>query len=98
MASVFEVGHLYEPAGVGFDPIEVIKKTEKTLFVRNEGAKWKMKLRYDEQGNEYVQDRCCPKSYWCEFTYRPEWVVTGESEEYFKTIYSENWKRREERK
>ena len=59
----FEVGHYYLCHDSGFDPIKVMRRTEKTIFVTNGGAKWRMRIRVDADGNEYVIDSSNPKRY-----------------------------------
>lgn len=58
----FEVGHCYED-GDRFDPIEVLRRTEKFILVTNGSTTWRMRIRVDADGNEYVEDSSVPKSY-----------------------------------
>ena len=60
----FEVGHFYECGDSGFDPIKVLRRTAKTITVTTNGVHiWRMRVRIDSDGNEYVQDCKVPKSY-----------------------------------
>ena len=60
----FEVGHYYECGDRGFDPIKVLRRTEKSIVVTSNGVhSWRMRIKIDEDGNEYVVDSKTPKSY-----------------------------------
>lgn len=75
MASKFKVGRMYEAADGGLDPITVIGRTDKTIKVKNDCAKWRMKLRTDKNGDEYVVDSSVPVAYRPAYTYEARWVV-----------------------
>lgn len=70
----FEVGHEYGCADSGIDPIKVIKRTNKFIFVRNSlGTEWRMKIREAVGKNgfryEYAVDFSAGRK-WCDmFTY-----------------------------
>lgn len=69
----FTVGCMYEPDYSGFDPIIVLRRTEKTVFVANaytDNIQWRMRIRTDENGNEYVVDSSEPRKWRNVFTYR----------------------------
>ena len=70
--SEFVVGKTYRAVLFHFDPITVISRTKKTIRVTN-GAPWTMRVRIDENGNEYARDskscRICGKRYLLENTY-----------------------------
>lgn len=73
----FEVGHCYDSGDCGFDPIEVLGRTAKTITVTNGITTWRMRIRIDADGNEYVQDSTVPKSYRSigVGTYNAKWEV-----------------------
>lgn len=52
----FIVGYEYYPDGDGFDPIRVLKRTEKTMWVTNGNDSWRMRIRTDDAGREYASD------------------------------------------
>ena len=52
----FEVGKTYENNDGRFDPVTVISRTPKTVTVTNGPHTWRMKVRTDANGNEYVMD------------------------------------------
>ena len=62
MASVFEVGRCYTFYDSGFAPMEVLKRTDKTVWVRNESNAWRMRIRHDADG-EYAIDSSEPRSW-----------------------------------
>ena len=73
MAKQFEAGKFYESYQAEYEPILVTRRTEKTIFVKNTTAEWKMKVRLDSNGNEYAIDTSVPKKWRDAFTYSPEW-------------------------
>lgn len=50
----FEVGCSYMRADSGFDPVTVLRRTEKTIWVRDTRSTWAMRIRHDEHGNEFA--------------------------------------------
>lgn len=52
----FVVGKSYRWADPGPDPFTVLKRTEKTITVTNGGNTWRMLVRIDKDGNEWVRD------------------------------------------
>lgn len=72
--AVFEVGKMYEANDPGYDPIHVIRRTAKCIVVDNGHAKWRMIVKTDEQGNEYVVDSSVPQKYRNGFTYSSRWL------------------------
>ena len=53
----FREDHFYFPNDPGFDVITVEKRTAKMIFVSTPiGVKWRMKIKVDENGNEYAVD------------------------------------------
>ena len=72
---VFEVGKTYCPADSGFDPIKVIKRTERCIKVDNGTSEWKMVIKVDENGDEYVIDSSVPRKWRSAFVYSAKWVV-----------------------
>lgn len=52
----FEIGKTYEWRDKGFQPFKVTKRTKKMVFVTNGDSSWRMLIRQDETGREYVVD------------------------------------------
>lgn len=77
MASVFEVGKTYSWYDRGYDFIKVVSRTPKTIAVTNGGCQWRMRIKHDEKGNEYVADSTVPKKWRDVFTCNAEWVEEG---------------------
>ena len=71
----FQVGRMYEPYATEFEPIEVVRRTEKTIWVKNESAEWRMRIKTDENGNEYAIDSTVPGKWREAFTYKAEYEV-----------------------
>ena len=71
MPSVFEVGKFYEFNENRFPPLEILKRTDKTIWVSNESHSWMMRIHHDVDG-EYAVDsadvRACGKKYRDDFT------------------------------
>ena len=72
----FEVGRSYLPYGAEFDPIKIVRRTEKTIWCDNGQCQWRMRVRHDADGNEYAVDSCVPPRWREEFTYMAERVAT----------------------
>lgn len=71
----FEVGHSYEANDPGYDPIKILRRTGKTIWVDNGQAKWSMRVKRDENGNEMVTDSSVPVRWRDAFTYKANWEV-----------------------
>lgn len=70
MARRFEVGKRYAPYGCGYDPIKVVRRTEKTIWVEDStNVQWSMRVRIAKDGNEYAIDCTVPNKWRDEFTY-----------------------------
>lgn len=69
MARRFEVGKAYEPYATEFEPITVIRRTEKTIWVQHTQAAWSMRVKHDKDGNEYAVDSTVPANWRDAFTY-----------------------------
>ncbi|MBO5959459.1 MAG: hypothetical protein J6Q65_05000 [Lentisphaeria bacterium] len=67
----FEVGKSYYPQDRGYDPVEVIKRTDKSIRVKRwyDGSEWMMRIRTDSAGNEMCTDSTAPKKWRFVFTY-----------------------------
>ena len=67
----FEVGKSYYPQDGGYDPVEVIKRTDKSIRVKRwyDGSEWWMRIRTDSAGNEMCTDSTAPKKWRFVFTY-----------------------------
>lgn len=72
----FEVGKAYRWADPGFDPFTVLSRTAKTIKVTNGTTTWRMRLRYDSHGEEYVKDSTMDNGPYSIFISRPEWIDT----------------------
>jgi len=72
MAGVFEVGKTYEWMESGYDPITVLKRTNKSIKVTNGRNEWRMLVRVDDKG-EYVVDSSVPPHWRDVFTARAIW-------------------------
>ena len=67
----FREDHFYLPNDPGLDVIMVEKRTAKMIFVSTpKGVKWRMKIKVDENGNEYAVDSSVPPHWRCAFTYQ----------------------------
>ena len=71
--AIFEVGKCYGAADMRYDPVTVTKRTEKCVCVTNGHANWRMRVRYDNDGNEYVVDSSEPVKYRDGATYSAKW-------------------------
>lgn len=70
MSKVFEVGKQYAPYAAEFGFILIKRRTEKTIWVDNGQTEWRMRIRRDNNGNEYAVDSCVPKKWMDAFTYQ----------------------------
>lgn len=75
----FEVGKSYEAAEVGYDPILIEKRTDKTVWVKAGNVRWSMRVRHDDDGNEYVKDSSAPQSWQFLHVYNAKWEVRAEA-------------------
>ena len=73
----FEEGFTYNWADPSFDPFTVVSRTAKTVTVRNGSHSWRMLVRTDESGNEYVRDSAAGRRTYDVFTSRATWVEHG---------------------
>lgn len=88
----FEVGKSYFCyGGSGYDPIKILRRTAKTVWVDKDGVKWKMRVRTGEDGNEYVTDSSVPLNWRDEFTYCAKWVKNEPSVEWKPVLQSLEW-------
>ena len=71
----FEVGKEYDAADVGFGPIKIIRRTEKTIWVTNGCSTWIMRIRHTICGDEYAIDSAIPGRWREAMTYRAEWII-----------------------
>lgn len=71
----FEIGKSYTWADVCYDPFTVLRRTEKTITVTNGSSTWRMLLRHDEDGMEYVCDSSMGRSRYSLFISRPIWTA-----------------------
>ena len=71
----FEVGKKYEAFDSGLDGITILKRTAKSVKVSNGLNEWMMRIRVDENGDEYVQDSAAGKKWVEAFTFKACWEV-----------------------
>lgn len=70
MGKEFEVGRSYYPFDRSYSTIKIIKRTPKCVFVENEdGSRWRMIVKRDRDGIEFVTDSCVPMKWRLSFTY-----------------------------
>ena len=73
MSAKFVVGGKYYPADTEFDPVKVVRRTEKYIFVcGSSGNAWRMLVRTDENGVEYARDSSYSGPWQESFTYRAD--------------------------
>lgn len=65
----FEIGKEYTPYAPEFDAVRVIARTTKTIRVKTEWAEWTMRVRIDENGNEFAVDSKAPRAWRDAFVY-----------------------------
>ena len=65
----FEVGKYYYCTDCGFDPIAILKRTDKSIWVDNGCSTWCMRIKHDEDGNEFAVDSSSPSRWRGVFTY-----------------------------
>lgn len=69
----FEEGKTYGWYQREYGSIKVLKRTEKMITATNGGSTWRMKIRIDENGNEFVIDSSVPKKWQDAFTCSACW-------------------------
>ena len=70
MGKKFEVGKTYYPYQKEYGSIMILKRTEKTIWVRNDDEiEWQMRIKYDDFGNEFAVDSAVSKKWRDAFTY-----------------------------
>lgn len=69
----FEIGQRYCWAEPDFGDIEVIDRTRKSIVVFNGTNTWRMFIKYDENGDEYVVDSSVPLRMRDTFTCSAKW-------------------------
>lgn len=70
----FEEGFTYRWADPCFDPFTVVSRTAKTITVNNGSHLWRMLVRTNNNGNEFVRDSAAGKNQYDVFTSRATWV------------------------
>ena len=71
----FEVGKTYEWYQREYGSIKVLRRTQKSILVTNGGSTWRMKIRTDTDGNEYVIDSTVPARWRDAFTCSSKWEL-----------------------
>ena len=59
----FIVGAKYYRADTGFDPITILRRTDKTVWVSDGSHEWSMRVRHYYDGSEYAVDYTVPKKW-----------------------------------
>lgn len=72
MSAKFVVGQQYYPADSGYEPVTVVRRTEKYITVRNSYNEWRMLVRTDEHDVEYARDSSYSGPWQESFTYRAD--------------------------
>ena len=66
----FIVGKSYYPRYRSYDPVTVIRRTPKCIVVRGgSGNTWRMFIKHDNDGTEFVVDSCVPTRWRDALTY-----------------------------
>ena len=78
MAKKFEVGKTYEAYQREYGAIKILRRTDKTVWVCNDGLganayKWAMRIKQDADGDEYVVDSAVERKWREAFTYSAKW-------------------------
>ena len=74
MSKTFEVGKRYWCYDTCFGTILIMKRTDKTVWVENDGGnRWMMRVKHDEDGNELVVDSSVTPKWRDVFTYSAKW-------------------------
>lgn len=78
MAKKFEVGKTYEAYQREYGAIKILRRTDKTVWVCNDNGElhpltWAMRIKHDEDGNEFVQDSAVERKWREAFTYSAKW-------------------------
>ena len=98
MANCFEVGGLYYNGDGSLDPIEVLKRSAKTVWVRTSRVERMMRIKNHDNGGEYVVWGRNPESYRWIYTYDSSDRMTDmECEEHKRNEYSKHATWRAER-
>ena len=71
----FEVGKRYEWYQREYGDIKVLDRTQKSIKVTNGGSTWRMLIRRDTDGNEYVVDSSVPQKWRDAFTCSAKWEL-----------------------
>ena len=94
MSATFEVGKTYIPDYSLLDPITVLSRTNKSIYVTDKNRSWRMFIKKDNRGNEYVVDSSQDKDWQEAYTY----CATDDKEtvdRYNEEAYME-WNKQEE--
>lgn len=66
----FIVGKSYWASDRGMGSVKVVKKTPCFIYVENiDGLQWRMRIRHDRNGNEFVIDSVLPQKWRDAFIY-----------------------------
>lgn len=71
----FEVGKRYEFYQREYGSITVLRRTPKCIVVTNGGSTWRMVIRKDTEGSEYVVDSSVPARWQAAFTCSARWEL-----------------------
>lgn len=71
----FEIGKRYEWYQREYGSIQILRRTPKCVVVTNGGSTWRMLVREDPDGNEYVVDSSVPYKWRDAFTCSAKWIA-----------------------
>lgn len=75
--SAFEIGHEYEATEPSMSHIKIIGRTRNFINVENDfGNQFRMKIRTDDDGDEYAYDSSVGAAWREAATYKAIWDVT----------------------
>lgn len=71
----FETGKTYGWCAGEYDPIKILRRTQKSVVVTNGSSTWRMIIKIDADGNEFVVDSSVPKRWQSSFTCSAQWEL-----------------------
>lgn len=75
----FEEGKFYGAVDTAVPPIEILKRTEKMIQVRNDYCTWRMRIKVDWKGTEYATDSSVPYAWRECYTYMAKYETEAEA-------------------
>ena len=75
----FEIGRSYWAGDRSYGAVKVINRTPYYIYVENDcGSRWRMKIRRDRDGTEFVIDSSVPQGWRGAFMYCADDIMKGE--------------------